>query len=124
MLPALAVLATSFTFFQTPSHNIGCVVDSQSIRCDTRYGTKFSQPQYKPTGCDLDWGPLGMSPNGRVHVLCVGDTAIDPKARVLKYGESRLFAGKFRCTSRTSGLRCQNRAGHGFFLSRQKQSIF
>ena len=35
-----------------------------------------------------------------------------------------LYGGKFRCTSRTSGLRCQNRAGHGWFLSAQKQSIF
>ena len=124
MGPALAILAAAFTFFQTPSHNIGCLVDKTYIRCDTRFMTKYSQPHYKPKGCDLDWGPLGMSPTGRVHVLCVGDTAIDPKARVLKYGESRLFAGKFRCTSRTTGLRCQNRAGHGFFISRQKQSIF
>jgi len=121
---ALAVLASSFSFFQTPSHNIGCVVDSRTIRCDTRFMTKYSQPRYKPKGCDLDWGPLWMAATGRVHVLCAGDTAIDPKSRVLKYGESRLFAGKFRCTSRTSGLRCQNRAHHGFFISREKQSTF
>jgi hypothetical protein len=38
--------------------------------------------------------------------------------------QSRLFGGKFRCTSRISGLRCQNRSGHGWFLSVQKQSIF
>ena len=122
--PLVALAVSSLMFFQTPSHNIGCVVDSQSIRCDTRFQTKYSQPQYKPKGCDVDWGPLGMGPRSRVHVLCVGDTALDPKARVLKYGESKLFGGKFRCTSRISGLRCQNRAGHGFFLSRQKQSIF
>jgi hypothetical protein len=65
-----------------------------------------------------------MAPTGRAHILCVGDTALNPKAKVLRYGQSKLFGGKFRCSSRTSGLRCQNRSGHGFFISREKQSIF
>lgn len=121
----LAVLATTGSFwFQTPSHNIACIGDSKSIRCDTRFVTKYSQPQYKPEGCDLDWGPLGMGPTGRAHILCVGDTALNAKAKVLRYGASKLYGGKFRCSSHTTGLRCQNRSGHGFFISRQKQSIF
>jgi hypothetical protein len=120
----VAVLAATSFWFQTPSHNIACVGDAKSIRCDTRFVTKFSQPQYKPKGCDVDWGPLGMGPTGRAHVLCVGDTALNPKAKVLPYGRSRLYAGKFRCTSRKSGLRCQNRSGHGFFIAREKQSVF
>ena len=125
MCAFVAVLAAAGSFwFQTPSHNIACIGDSTYIRCDTRFVTKFSKPVYKPKGCDLDWGPLGMGPRGRAHVLCVGDTALNPKAKVLGYGSSKLYAGKFRCTSRVSGLRCQNRSGHGFFISRQKQSIF
>jgi hypothetical protein len=121
----VAVLAATSSFwFQTPSHNIACIGDSTYIRCDTRFVTKYSQPSYKPKRCDLDWGPLGMAPTGRAHVLCVGDTALNPKAKVLRYGQSKLYAGKFRCTSRTSGLRCVNRSGHGFFISKQKQSIF
>ena len=63
-------LAASSFWFQTPSHNIACIGDSKSIRCDTRFVTKYSQPQYKPKGCDVDWGPLGMGPTGRAHV-CV-----------------------------------------------------
>ena len=121
----VAVLAAAGSFwFQTPSHNIACIGDAKSIRCDTRFVTKYSQPQYKPKGCDVDWGPLGMGPTGRVHILCVGDTALDPNAKVLSYGSSKVYGGKFRCTSRKSGLRCQNRSGHGFFLSRERQSIF
>ena len=58
------------------------------------------------------------------NIACVGDTALDPRAPVLAYGKSKVYAKSFRCTSRTSGLRCQNKAGHGFFLSRAKQSIF
>jgi hypothetical protein len=121
----IALLAASSSFwFQTPSHNVACIGDSKSIRCDTRFVTKYSQPRYKPKGCDVDWGPLGMGPTGRAHVLCVGDTALNPKAKVLAYGSSKLFSGSFRCSSRTAGLRCHNRSGHGFFLSRQRQSIF
>jgi hypothetical protein len=121
---ALLLAVTSLFSFQTPSHQIGCVGDAHYIRCDTRYATKYAQPRYKPKGCDLDWGPLSMGPRGKAGVICAGDTALDRHAPVLGYGKSRLYAGKFRCTSRTSGLRCQNRSGHGWFLSRQKQSIF
>ena len=125
MTALLAVLAATGSFwFQTPSHNIACIGDTTYIRCDTRFVTKFSQPVYKPKGCDLDWGPLGMGPRNKAHILCVGDTALNPKAKVLAYGKSKVYGNAFRCTSRTSGLRCQNRAGHGFFISRGKQSIF
>jgi hypothetical protein len=126
-LVTAAVLASpaeaSAFWFQTPSKNIACTGDSTSIRCDTRFPTKFMAPAYKPKGCDVDWGPLVMGPRTRAHVACVGDTVLNPNARILRYGQSRLF-GPFRCTSRTTGLRCQNRAGHGWFLSRQKQSLF
>jgi uncharacterized protein DUF6636 len=121
---AVLLAVTSLFSFQTPSHNIGCVGDAHYIRCDTRYVTKYSQPRYKPPGCDLDWGPLSMGPRGRAHVICAGDTALNGHAPVLRYGTSRLYAGKFRCTSRATGLRCQNRSGHGWFLSRQYQTTF
>lgn len=122
---ALALPAGASAFwFQTPSHKIACVGTATYIRCDTRFQTKYSAPAYKPKACDLDWGPLTMGPRGRAEVLCAGDTALNPKAAVLPYGKSKLFGRKFRCTSRTSGLRCQNRSGHGWFLSAQKQSTF
>ena len=120
----ILALASSFFHFQTPSHNIACIGEAKYIRCDTRFQTKYSQPRYKPKGCDVDWGPLSMGPRTRVGIACVGDTALDPRSPVLAYGKSKVYAKSFRCTSRTSGLRCQNKAGHGFFLSRQKQSIF
>jgi hypothetical protein len=124
LVALLAASATAEAFwFQTPSKAIACTGDAKSIRCDTRFHTRFMSPAYKPKGCDVDWGPLVMGPRTRAHVACVGDTALNPKAKVLHYGQSKLF-GPFRCTSRTSGLRCQNRAGHGWFLSRQKQSRF
>src|SRR5436190_1332624 len=90
MLVALAA-ASSFFSFQMPSHNIGCVGDATCIRCDTRFATKYARPQYKPRGCDLDWGPLAMKPSGRPHVQCVGDTALGSDSPVLHYGKSKLY---------------------------------
>ena len=46
-----------------------------------------------------------------------------PKGHVLRYG-SRWTHAEVTCRSRTSGLTCRNRAGHGFFLSRQRSYRF
>jgi hypothetical protein len=122
---ALSAAAPASAFwFQTPSHNIACQGELKYIRCDTSFPTRFAAERYRPKGCDLDWDQaFEMGPRSRSSVFCHGDTALNPKAAVLRYGRSKVF-GRYRCTSRTSGLRCQNPAGHGWFLSRQKQSLF
>ena len=107
--------------FRTPSGNIGCVFDSESptsasLRCDIRTGLR-PRPA-KPPRCDLDWGDsYTMSPRGRVVLTCHGDTAILPQSHVVRYG-TRWSKSGFVCVSRVTGLRCTNRSGHGFFMSR------
>ena len=107
--------------FRTPSGNIGCYYMSSrslqaTLRCDIRSGLKPRPP--KPRNCPLDWGDsYELAPTGRALYTCHGDTAIDPTSRVLKYG-TRWSRGGFTCASRKAGLRCSNRSGHGFFLSR------
>ena len=113
--------------FRTPSGNIGCVYSSglgskPNLRCDIR--SRLKPRPRKPTGCTLDWGDsyeLGVA--GRATVTCHGDTAILPSARVFRYGKRRSFHG-IVCRSRRVGLRCRNRSGHGFFLSRQHSYRF
>ena len=113
--------------FRTPSGNIGCYyaagLDSQnSIRCDIRTGLR-PRPA-KPARCDLDWGDsYELAATGRAILTCHGDTAINPHARVLRYG-STWRRGGLTCASRVAGLRCHNRSGHGFFLSRQHSYRF
>jgi hypothetical protein len=113
--------------FRTPSGNIGCVYASgsgspTSLRCDIRSGLR-PRP-HKPPGCRLAWGDsYSMNVTGRVVLTCHGDTAILPDARILPYG-TRWRRGGFTCRSGTVGLRCENRSGHGFFLSRQHSSRF
>jgi hypothetical protein len=118
VIAAAIVFAAASGFFQTPSRNIGCAYDSSPafLRCDIRSGLKPRPP--KPRNCPLDWGDsYELAPTGRALYTCHGDTAIDPTSRVLKYG-TRWSRGGFTCASRKAGLRCSNRSGHGFFLSR------
>jgi hypothetical protein len=126
-LVGMARAATTVSSFRTPSGNIGCVYSSglgppASLRCDIR--SRLRPRPHKPRGCDLDWGDsYEMTATGRVDLTCHGDTAILPSSRVLHYG-SWWKKGGFACVSRASGLRCHNRAGHGFVLSRQRSYRF
>jgi len=116
-----------FVTFLTPSGNIGCGYLSEpgsppSLRCDIRSGL-VPRPR-KPPGCHLAWGDrYEMSVTGRVGITCHGDTEILPNARILPYG-TRWSRGGFVCRSRESGLLCENRSGHGFFLSRGHSNRF
>jgi hypothetical protein len=127
----LAAAVTTFTVpgqslpaFHSPSGNIGCIADDSSghweLRCDVGQ-RNWEGP--RPRGCDLDSGDaVGLSASGRPYWICHGDTALG-EGRVLEYG-STWGAGPFTCTSSTAGVTCRNRAGHGFFLSRQSYRLF
>ena len=116
----LGILAAAFVMqFHTPTGNIGCAYVSDpgfggpSLRCDILSGLK-PKPQRR---CALDLTGFSLRPTGRASVVCAGDTAVDRRSPVLRYGQ-RWSRGGFTCTSRTAGLRCRNRSAHGFFLSR------
>jgi hypothetical protein len=111
--------------FTTPTHRIGCAYTASggapSLRCDV---VDPAHPAARPASCELDYGSaFGLQRTGRPARLCAGDTVVDPKARVLGYGKRRRL-GPFMCLSQATGLRCTNRAGHGFTLSRQTQTLF
>ncbi len=115
-------------FFQTPSRNIGCIYAPASagerayLRCDIGGGLHPLPP--RPKSCDLDWGyGYSMFATGPARPFCAGDTARDPRAPVLQYGRT-WRGGAFACLSRSVGLRCTNRSGHGFFLSREHSYTF
>jgi hypothetical protein len=108
---------------QMPSRNIGCIFNRAPVfvRCDVRSGLKPAPP--RPRGCDLDWAyGLEMTPFSRPRTFCAGDTALG-EGPILAYGASLKIYG-FSCLSQRSGLRCTNRARHGFFLSRQRWRRF
>lgn len=118
---AAPVQSASFRSFHTPSGNIGCYADGGYLRCDIAQKTWRGPP--KPRSCPLAYGDsLTMQGTGRPVWTCHGDTALG-SGRALPYGAT-WRAGPFTCTSRFNGLTCRNRAGHGFFLSRQSYRTF
>ena len=112
---------TRTTTFGTPSGNINCALSRTFVRCDIRERTW--QPPPKPADCVLDWGTaVGLSTAGS-RFLCVGD-AIALAKRRLAYG-SALQAGTLKCTSRRSGLRCEDlHSRHGFTMGRASYRLF
>ncbi len=99
--------------FHTPSGNIRCLYRSADggegplLRCDML--------SLNDTAFVLDRRHRGR----RVHV-----TDAVPAGRVLRYGTARTL-GPFHCRSRTTGLTCRSKpSGHGFRLSRARQSLF
>ncbi|MGE5407945.1 MAG: DUF6636 domain-containing protein [Syntrophothermus sp.] len=121
-LAVAAPAASALQGFQSPSRNIGCVISAGSVRCDI--AKKSWKPPPKPANCPLDFGfAIGLGKHHRARFLCAGDTALG-MGPVLGYGSS-IRRGRFRCASRTDGVRCVNlRNGHGFFISRQRYRLF
>jgi hypothetical protein len=111
------------TSFQSPSSNIGCEVNASATRCDIK--ERSWAPPPKPSNCDLDWGQgIEISGSDMPSFACAGDTAFDPSASVLAYGQ-RTRQGSIVCDSEQAGVTCTNEAsGHGFFLSRDSYRIF
>ena len=112
-------------FFQMPSRNIFCAYlppdapNPAALRCDILSGLR---PEPK-TRCELDWTGASLNATGKASASCAGDTVAMPNARVLAYGTT-WRGGGFTCLSRTTGLRCTNRGGHGLFLSRERWRVW
>jgi hypothetical protein len=119
---AFAASASAFKGFVSPTRNIGCVMDTQAVRCDIRDHSWQSPP--KPKSCDVDYGGgVAVGRSGKASIVCAGDTTLEA-GPVLAYGES-IAKGRFRCTSMETGMRCVNkRNGHGFLLSKQSVRLF
>ena len=120
---ALAALVAGppFETFRMPSGNIGCTYQRTpaALRCDILSGLR-PEPRRR---CELDWTGITLTATGGARAQCAGDTAYDNRAPVLRYGHA-WRRGAITCRSARDGLRCVNRRGHGFFLSRQRWRVY
>jgi hypothetical protein len=110
--------------FRSPSGNIGCAMFEGGARCDIR--KREWSPPARPASCpeQVDFGQgLTVSRTGRASFVCAGDTALDPSATRLAYGEASELGGT-QCISRAAGVTCANHSGHGFFISTQSYRLF
>lgn len=111
--PAGSARVESFAF-ESPSHNIACVMSASSVRCDISAHTYDAPP--RPAACQGAWGD-SLSVRRQSRWTCHGDTVLFETERVLPYGDSARV-GRMECTSRRRGVTCQNLAtGHGFRLA-------
>lgn len=109
--------------FRSPSGNIGCQISAAHTRCDIR-DKSWSVPRPKgcPSSSDYGQGLYVTRNGGRGRVVCAGDTALN-EGPTLAYGRS-VSAGAMTCRSARSGVRCVNRRGHGFKISRGGYKLF
>jgi len=129
-LCALAGPARADVFmFQTPSGNIVCSggVDSGDISDVVCEIIQRNGPTAlpRPAGCTTAWGHhFSMSARGQVQMSCGGPSVGGGRGlEVAPYGITGRW-GDISCRSEQTGLTCTNADGHGFFLSRARQSVF
>lgn len=120
-LVAVPASASAAVNFLTPSRNIACYVDATGARCDIRSHT-YPTPT-RPSSCPLEYGDALAVDRGarRGHWVCHGDTVFGA-TRVVGYGKT-VRVGTLRCTVSKAGVKCLNRPGAGFFLSKQSARI-
>ena len=120
--PPSDIEVTELTGFTSPTANIGCLIDRESVRCDIAERTW--EPPKAPASCELDYGQgIELSAGGEAAFVCAGDTALqagDP----LPYGSS-IRAGLLLCESTEAAIFCRDvESGRGFSLSREGYEIF
>jgi hypothetical protein len=112
--------------FRSPSGNIKCYYNPRGltsrgftpvVRCSLDHADYGLKLQHR---CKAgDWHGFTLTPTKKPLLFCpAGATGDHPAYRTLAYGKS-WQRGPFACTSRTTGVTCRNRTGHGLFVSRQ-----
>lgn len=118
----LPVVASAQEGFQLPSGNIHCALHDRILRCDVR-NASYARPP-RPRNCELEWGEaVEIRGRGPATLLCHGDTVMDPRHPILRYGTSWQGPG-MTCTAAQTGLRCHNAEGRGFEMARAHLRFF
>lgn len=112
---AAAVLATgagasALSAFHTPDWAAQCDVVGE----ETPPVVSCSLPR---TGFFVSMGPTGRSSTG-FNPKDKNYRDVFAAQRLLGFGRYWAFGSRFGCVSRTTGLNCWNRAGHGWWLGR------
>jgi hypothetical protein len=110
--------------FQSPSHNIGCLMTGKFVGCEIHQHSYPNPPKPHPCHGDYTGGVVALETSRKAHVDCASGELIEQTAPVLGYG-NRIDNRHFRCASKTKGMRCVNlQTKHGFFISIQTLHLF
>lgn len=121
-LPATAHADSKY--FQTPSGNIFCTIDSSGAACDIQQYT-YTPPPPPECAQHISWGSrFRLNPGKPGVVECHGDTLQLPGEPTLAYGKS-ISAGSITCSSsEQDGVKCtDSSSGHYFRVSRDSFNL-
>ena len=120
---------TNYKFnFRAANGTIYCGAESQledaeviGVECFTRIENEPILPRGE---CELEWGEsFFVGQNGKASLVCSSDFPFNPRATILKSGESIKGDG-WQCTASESTLTCTNRDKHGVKINKQSQELF
>jgi hypothetical protein len=131
---SLAASATRLPGFRSPSKNIRCLYvpgGPGMMLCSigrADYASELQARCIRPDGSGVDWHGFTLTTTGKGRVNCSGGIQYNPGTQrpryvTLPYGKTWRH-GVFTCTSRTAGVTCRNRSGHGLFISRQSYRVW
>jgi hypothetical protein len=128
----VAAAETPLPGLRTPSGNISCFYEPHPavLQCQIRQASYAKQliAYCGQPKIGVDWGGFSLGATRKGGITCTGGVLYDPATQrpvftTFPYGKTRVF-GAITCTSRTTGLTCTNRAGHGLFISRESYRLF
>ncbi len=121
---------------RSPSGNIRCLFVPGSnapsrLLCTIAHATYAAKLQARcmgTTGAGVDWHGFDLTSNRKGNPTCSGGILYNPTTQhpsyaVVPYGKSWRH-GAFTCQSRTNGVTCRSRGGHGLFLSRGSWKVW
>ncbi len=109
-----AIAHADSKYFQSPSGNITCVLDTKLVECDIAEYT-FTPPPPPECASHIKWGNrFSLSPGKAGAVECHGDTTQLAGEPTLNYGQT-IAAGTLTCTSEQAGVRCIDTGSKHFF---------
>lgn len=126
------------TWFQTPTGNIGCRVEGDSIRCDIRQAHKAvakaadcatpSTTRNRTRGASTVPQRTGLpsfkvTSNGTKGEATCDSESVMGGEKVRRY-PARASVGSNVCDITSDGVDCRNGEGHGFFLSKESYRLF
>jgi hypothetical protein len=117
---ATPVSASAAAGFQDPTKNIRCAVKGSAVTCIIRRQNKAKCTQlYTASGTLKKSGPAVM------NFGCFNDKPFSAKRfKTLKYGKKKTVKGVTCVATKKTGMRCTNRAKHGFVLHRKGSTAF
>jgi hypothetical protein len=122
LLPPTGTEQASALGWKSPSGNIICGPLYSKVVC------LILKQDFVDAPCDGTYstsGSVGRTGRARLFTGCFGGAPMNygPPIRTIPYGSRFKYLG-VKCVSKTTGMKCSNRSGHGFKLRRARAVKF